>query len=155
MIPYLLLLVAFAADRLSKRWAAAYLSEHGPTTFNALFSIREAYNKGIAFGMLQGTGQLVGWLSIVVVVTLFLYLRGLPGSMRLMRSGLALVIGGALGNLVDRVTVGEVLDFIEVPLRPGVFNVADVMIQVGLILALIGAFRSGSGKDSNLPALES
>ena len=143
MIPYLLILLAFLADRISKWWAAAYLAEHGPTTFNDFFTLHETYNRGIAFGLLQGSGPLVGWFTIGIVASLLVYMMRLPREERLMRMGLALLIGGALGNLVDRVTAGEVLDFIQTPLRSGIFNVADVMIHLGLIVVLAGAFWQG------------
>lgn len=140
MIPYILLiLLAFGADRLTKWWAAAYLAEHGPTTFNAFFTLRETYNRGIAFGMFQGVGLIVGWLTIGVLIGLFVYLLRLPRQLWLMRSGVAVLIGGALGNLVDRISAGEVLDFIETPFRQAVFNVADVMIWIGMGLLLLGS----------------
>ena len=94
----------------------------------------------IAFGMFQGIGPLVGWLTIGVVVGMLIYMSRVPRSMWILRIGLALVIGGALGNLVDRITAGEVLDFIQTPLRSGIFNVADMMIHLGLILSVIGAY---------------
>ncbi|RMH00372.1 MAG: signal peptidase II [Chloroflexi bacterium] len=141
---YILILLAFLADRFSKLWAVNYLAEYGTTRFNALFTLRETYNRGIAFGLFQGVGPIVGWLTILVVLGLFVYVHTLPVNMRLMRWGLALVIGGALGNLLDRVTVGQVLDFIESPLRPGIFNVADVMINLGMILTLVGAIWQSS-----------
>jgi signal peptidase II len=140
MMPYFLILIAFLADRLSKRWAAAYLAEHGPTTLNTFFTLRETYNRGLAFGLFQGVGPLVGWLTIAVVAGMFVYLARLPRDLWLLRWGLALIIGGALGNLLDRITTGQVLDFIESPLRPGIFNVADIAINLGLLLALIGAY---------------
>ena len=59
---YLLIPLAFLADRLGKWWAAAYLAEHGPTRFNALFTLVETHNRGIAFGLFQGIGPLVGWV---------------------------------------------------------------------------------------------
>lgn len=149
MLVYLLIPLAFAADRLAKIWAAAYLSEHGPTEFNRLFSIRETYNRGIAFGLLQGVGPAVGWLSILILILLAFYLRRLPPSLSLARVGLALVIGGALGNLIDRVTAGQVLDFIQVPIRIGVFNVADVLIQVGIALSILGLFLQQGSVASN------
>ncbi len=142
MYPYLLIPLAFLADRLSKRWAAAYYAEYGPTTFHPLFRLRQTYNRGIALGLFQGIGPIIGWLTIGVVIGLFVYMVRVPREMRLLRVGLALLIGGALGNLVDRVTVGQVLDFIETPLRPGVFNVADIMIYLGLILTLVASFFS-------------
>ena len=50
--------------------------------------------------------------------------------------GLALIIGGALGNLIDRVTAGQVLDFIQVSFLPGIFNISDVMVNVGMFTSL-------------------
>jgi signal peptidase II len=141
-LPYILILLVFLADRLSKRWAAAYLGEHGPTQFNAYFSIQETYNRGIAFGMFQGVGPLVGWLTVAVVVGMFIYLARLPKEEKLMRVGLALIIGGALGNMIDRVTVGQVLDFIETPFRSGIFNVADVAINAGMVIIVLASIWS-------------
>lgn len=141
MFPYIfVILLAFLADRFSKWWAAAYLAEHGPTTFNVLFTLRETYNRGIAFGLFQGIGPLVGWLTMFIIMGMLVYLVRLPQQQWLTRLGLALIIGGALGNLVDRVIVGQVLDFIETPLRPGIFNVADIMINLGMVLLLVGAY---------------
>ena len=148
MLPYLLILVAFAADRLSKWWAAAYLADNGIARVHDLLTFYPTYNRGIAFGLFQGIGPIIGWLSILIVIGLFIYLTQVPRSMWLLRIGLALIIGGAMGNLVDRVTAGQVLDFIQTPLRPGVFNVADVMINIGVVLSLLGVFLQ---KQSPLP----
>ena len=148
MLPYLLILVAFAADRLSKWWAAAYLADNGIARVHDLLTFYPTYNRGIAFGLFQGIGPIIGWLSILIVIGLFIYLTQVPRSMWLLRIGLALIIGGAMGNLVDRVTAGQVLDFIQTPLRPGVFNVADVMINIGVVLSLLGVFLQ---KQSSLP----
>ena len=143
MLPYLLIFLAFLADRLSKWWALSFLDEDGPTQINSFLYVRETYNRGIAFGMFQGIGPIVGWLTIAVVVGMVVYLVRLPRQERIMRIGLALVIGGALGNLVDRVSAGEVLDFIQMPFRTGIFNVADMMIQLGIILVLLATLWSG------------
>jgi len=142
MFPYFLIILTFLADRFSKWWATSYLMEHGPTRINGLFSIQETYNRGIAFGMFQGIGPIIGWLTIAVVVGMFIYLVRLPKEEKLVRIGLALLIGGALGNLVDRIMVGQVLDFIETPLRSGIFNVADVAINLGMIIILLGTIWS-------------
>lgn len=135
---YLLIVAAFLLDRLSKQWAASYLAQNGTTEVTAWLTLRETYNSGVAFGLWQGIGPLVGWLSVVVVVGMFVYLLQTPPRHRLQRAGMALIIGGALGNLVDRVTSGEVLDFFETTLRAGIFNVADIMINVGLLLVVMG-----------------
>jgi signal peptidase II len=138
MLPYLLIILAFAADRLTKWWVAGSFQEHSDTRISSFFSLHPTYNSGIAFGLLQGIGPTIGWLSIAIVIGLAIYLIRVPRSMWLLRAGLALLIGGALGNLIDRVTAGEVLDFIQTSLRPGGFNLADVMIQVGVLLSLAG-----------------
>jgi signal peptidase II len=142
MLPYFIIFLVFLADRLSKWWVISYLGEHGPTRINALFSIQETYNRGIAFGMFQGIGPLVGWLTIAVVVGMLIYLVHLPKEEKLVQIGLALLIGGALGNLIDRIIVGKVLDFIVTPLRPGIFNVADVAINLGIIIILLATIWS-------------
>lgn len=139
MLPYLLIILAFAADRLTKWWVAGSFQVHSDTRVSSFFTVHPTYNSGIAFGLLQGIGPTIGWLSIAVVVGLAVYLVRVPRSMWLLRTGLALLIGGALGNLIDRVTAGQVLDFIQISLRPGVFNVADVMIQIGVLLSLAGS----------------
>lgn len=147
---YLLIPLAFLADRLGKWWAAAYLAEHGPTQFHALFKLVETYNRGIAFGLFQGVGPLVGWLTLGVLAGLLLYIHHLPREQWLARAGLAILIGGALGNLVDRIFLGEVLDFIQTPWRVGIFNVGDMMIHLGMILFILGAIfqREKKGADT-------
>lgn len=144
MYVYLLIGLTFLADRLSKGWASAFLAEHGTTRLNRLLTLRETYNEGLAFGFLQGVGKLTGWLSLLILLALFLYLWQLPRTAWLLRTGFALIIGGALGNLVDRIMVGKVLDFLDTPFQLGVFNVADVAINVGLLLCLAGIFLQDS-----------
>jgi signal peptidase II len=137
---YLVILAAFLADRASKWWMAAYFAENGPLQMTSWLSFHEVYNRGIAFGLLQGIGPLVGWLTIGVVLLLVVMMERLPRAQWLVRLGIAMMVGGALGNLVDRVFAGEVLDFIVTPLRQGVFNVADVMIHLGVYTAIVGAW---------------
>ncbi len=151
---YLLIPLAFLADRLGKWWAAAYLAEHGPTQFNALFTLVETHNRGIAFGLFQGIGPLVGWLTLGVLAWLVLYIHRLPREQWLARAGLAILVGGALGNLVDRIFLGEVLDFIQTPWRVGIFNVGDMMIHLGMILFILGAIfqREKREKDTAVAA---
>ena len=152
-LPYILIILAFVADRFSKWWAVSYLAENGPTQINPYFFVLETYNSGIAFGKFQGVGPIVGWLSIAVVFGMVFYMIRLPRQERLMRFGLAFAIGGAMGNLVDRIFVGQVLDFIQTPFRAGIFNVADVMIQLGIGLVLAATVWSGI-KSRNQEELE-
>ena len=137
--PFLVVIIAYGLDRFSKWWAADFLARNGAVELNAFFSIKEAYNRGIAFGMLQGIGPLVGWLTILVVLALTIFMVRLPAGANAMKFGLSLLIGGALGNMWDRIIHGEVLDFIVSPIRPGIFNIADVLIYVGIGICCIAA----------------
>jgi len=137
LFPYALILVVFLADRLSKQWALQFIADNGPTVINPFLTINETYNRGIAFGMFQGIGPIVGWLTIGVVVFMFVVLVKTPLSDRLMRWGLALIIGGALGNQVDRLVAKQVLDFIKIPVWDGYLNVADIAINAGMILLIV------------------
>jgi signal peptidase II len=125
---------------VAKLWAAAFLAENGTTVVHPWLTIRETYNRGVAFGLFQGIGPVVGWLTISVVIVMIYYLWRLPSRQWISRLGLALLIGGASGNLVDRVVAGQVLDFLDTVLRPGIFNVADVLINSGMILLLLALF---------------
>jgi signal peptidase II len=137
LFPYFLILIVFLSDQLSKRWALAFLSENGLTVINPFLTIGETYNRGIAFGLFQGVGPAIGWLTIGVVIFMFVMLAKTPVSDRLMRWGLALIIGGALGNQVDRLVAQQVLDFIRIPFWNGFLNVADVAINTGMVLLIL------------------
>jgi signal peptidase II len=138
-MPYILIIVIFLADRLSKIWAADFLAANGPTQVHPYLTIQETYNRGIAFGLFQGVGPVVGWLTIGVVIGLFVYMMRLPRELWLVRTGMALIIGGALGNLIDRVWAGEVLDFIQSSLLWGIVNIADISINIGMVVMIIGS----------------
>lgn len=138
VFPLLIISLAFFADRLSKWWALQFLGENGQVEVGTLLTIQETYNRGLAFGLLQGAGPVIGWLSILIVAAMLVYIARLPREMWVARLGMALIIGGALGNMLDRIVAGRVLDFIVTPIRPGVFNVADVLINVGMVICILG-----------------
>lgn len=104
-------------------------------------TIIHSTNTGAAFGLLRGSGQIVLLASLVVVVVMmawFFYTRKHMGAGSFV--GLGLIIGGALGNLLDRVFRGRVVDFIDIHWWP-VFNVADMAIVAGVIIVLVGYAR--------------
>lgn len=100
-------------------------------------SLEYTENRGVAFGLLTGLGPLVAALPLLViaaVVVLFLMSVAPP---RWQSAGVGLLIGGAIGNLVDRVRLGYVTDFISVGRWPN-FNVADSAITVGAVTLIVG-----------------
>ncbi len=120
------------------------------------FSITRVHNTGAAFGMLNGTDLPMKTLILALVATgaligLALYAASLPADQRITRFGLALIIGGAAGNLIDRITLGYVVDFVDVYAGTWhfwAFNVADAAITAGvtlMILDLLGVGRRVPG----------
>lgn len=103
-------------------------------------------NTGIAFGLLSGASGAVGALAALTALFLLFYNRGRWQTSRLVRIGLGMVLGGAIGNLVDRARLGYVVDFLELPYWP-VFNIADACIVVGGALLAWSALRRGSGSE--------
>lgn len=96
-------------------------------------------NTGVAFGMLQGMNPVFIVLAFVVSGMIIFYYQKLLREDWLLKLALMLELGGAVGNLVDRIRFGHVIDFISVG-NFAVFNVADSCITVGVIVLLIGVF---------------
>ena len=105
-------------------------------------------NPGVAFGFLPEAGAVVVVLTVVALVALLAYFT-LRARRPLLWLPTGLLLGGAVGNLVDRVRIGSVVDFIDLPLWPA-FNVADAAIVIGvlaLLYVLEGSEREGEGGD--------
>jgi signal peptidase II len=136
VLPVIAVLV-FAADRLSKYWVVTHLELNTAwapiPALERLFVFRYATNTGAAFGIFPDWGSVFALIAVVVVVIIVLYYRHLPQGQWLLRVGLGLQLGGALGNLWDRVRIGHVTDFIDFHIWP-VFNVADLSIVSGVVI---------------------
>lgn len=135
-------------DQLSKLWiVSSYPIGFEHEVIRGLFRLVHTRNRGVAFGMLGSSGPAVqvGLLALVVVVVGFIIWQLANGGARgLAAVGLALVLGGACGNLVDRLARGEVVDFLLVYVVAGhreltwpAFNVADSAISVGAGLVIL------------------
>ena len=142
--------LTFALDVWTKRWATATLANRDSIPVLGDF-LRLTYtrNSGVAFGLGAGTNFPFYLFSLLAAAAiLVLFLRGrVQGRVR--EVALALIFGGALGNLVDRITTGLVVDFIEIGVRHWrfpVFNVADSAVTVGVALfALAWTRRQDEG----------
>ncbi len=107
-------------------------------------------NTGAAFGILEGAGPLLIVTSVVGVALILVYLFNPGMASPLVRAGLALMLGGAIGNLIDRAGDGRVTDFIKFPEWPA-FNVADSAITIGVIIliwALVTQTQTGPEGDA-------
>jgi signal peptidase II len=134
-------------DQLTKWWAVSTLADGHTVDVVGSLRFNLAYNSGMAFSRGRGAGQYIAVLAVVVVVVLLASLRR-SGSL-LSTVGLGLVIGGAIGNVLDRLfragegfLGGEVVDFIDLQWWP-VFNVADMAITVGGVILVVGSIVAG------------
>jgi len=129
-----------AADQASKSWAVHRLSS-GSVHVAWKLDLVLGYNSGSSFSLAQGWGSLLAVLAVVFVVVLLASAR--RAQTTLMAVALGLIVGGALGNLVDRVARShhQVVDFVALHFWP-TFNVADSCIVVGAILAGVALWRT-------------
>lgn len=97
------------------------------------------YNSGAAFGMFQGAGLLFTVLAIVVSGLILYYYPRIRAEDWILRLAMWLQLGGAIGNLIDRLTLGQVTDFISIGTFP-VFNIADSSITISVIVLLLGGW---------------
>jgi signal peptidase II len=109
-------------------------------------------NDGIAFGLFQGIPQLFTITSLVIVAgAIYFYLHHLPENDRWLPIMLGLIVGGALGNVIDRLRFGYVVDFIKtLGGRFPVFNVADSAVVIGILLMALHMFFADAPRDRRL-----
>lgn len=133
--------LALAADLLSKRLVLATLLPQERHEILPFLALQRTSNRGVAFGLLSGrTGLILGAAAVSFLVILLYFLL----EPRPVLGGLAggLLVGGSLGNFVERLAAGSVTDFLKLPHWP-TFNLADCFILAGVALVAVGLFLPG------------
>ena len=157
------LLAVFALDQLSK----VLVVEHIPYgTYNSpapipvidgFFYLVHIGNTGAAWGMFQGFGLILAIFALITIASIFLLRRMLSLHLKIMQRVFGMLIGGILGNLYDRMTIGHVVDFIDIHLpfyRWPAFNIADSAICVGVVCYIYLSFRIDSKKKAETSTTE-
>ena len=144
--------IIFLMDQFTKFLVRELLPFGYSYPFDGFFRITHTHNTGSAFGILQGQNTPLIFVSFVGIFVLVMIYRSQPRATNLLRTSLALQIGGAFGNLLDRLRLGSVTDFIDVGAWP-VFNLADASIVTGLILLGWLLLRPGA-RNSDSPVVE-
>ncbi|NMA95762.1 MAG: signal peptidase II [Clostridiales bacterium] len=132
----IIILAIIALDQITKHWAANHLQQKGTmVVIKDIFSFTYVENRGAAFGILQNQRWLFIGLTIIVCIGMVYYLYTNQDFNLIMKLGLYFILGGAIGNLIDRIYNGYVVDmfhftFINFP----VFNVADCFVVIGTII---------------------
>jgi signal peptidase II len=138
------------ADLATKEWVTQSLHYGESREITPFFNLVLVHNSGAAFSFLAGAGGWQRWfftgIAIAISVVIVWMLRK-PGNPPLLNAALALVLGGAIGNLFDRVTLGYVVDFVQLHAAGHsfpAFNVADSAITVGVAMLVWDGVRPGA-----------
>lgn len=142
--------VVLVADQITKLWAEAALPAYRPVPVLPSLNLTLSYNRGAAFSLLAEQGGWQRWLfsglALAVSGYLLWWLHDLRQGQRLQALALALILGGAVGNLIDRLVYGHVIDFIDVYYGRWhwpVFNIADSAITIGAALLIVALLLEG------------
>jgi len=129
-------IIILAMDMATKYWAYNYLREVGsiPVIEN-VFHLTYVENRGAAFGILQDQRWIFIVATIATLIFILWYVRQMEPEIKLLKIGLNLIFVGAIGNLIDRIYLGFVIDFIDFRVWP-VWNVADMAIVVGTAITI-------------------
>jgi signal peptidase II len=142
ILPFLVATGVVGFDQASKLWITENVGYHESLVvlpvLDGWLNITKMHNSGAAFGILPQANLLFIFIAITVVIVIVLYYRYLPADGLMVRMSLGLQLGGALGNLIDRLRFGYVIDFVAVGVTHAwpvtTFNVADFSIVSGVII---------------------
>jgi signal peptidase II len=147
--------VVVLVDQVTKAMVRAVIPLHGSRTIvPGLLDFTHVQNSGAAFGILNAAdfpykAAVIALIATAALVSIAVFAAGVSPHQRLARVGLALILGGAAGNLVDRLTAGSVVDFVDVywaQYHFWAFNVADSAITVGVIGMMLDMLGVGNGE---------
>lgn len=124
--------LGFFVDQLTKYFVRKHMAVGELREFFGLVKLHHVHNTGIAFGLFKGAGVVVIAATAIIALGVFVYVLRLPAMRWSILIAAAGIAGGAAGNLLDRLRLSFVTDFLEVPHWP-TFNVADCLIVVGVI----------------------
>ena len=136
-------------DQVSKWLMVTWLSLYETVIVMPYFNLTMVHNEGAAFSFLAQAGGWQRWffigLALIISVVLLVWLAKLKPTEKLEAISLSLILGGALGNVIDRISYGYVIDFIDLYIGHNhwpVFNIADSAICIGAILLVADSFKS-------------
>lgn len=142
MVYFIIAILVLALDRLTKWAIVNYMDLYESIPIiDGWLHITSSRNRGAAFGILQNKTIFLVILTILVAIFIIYYIYKVHKTQKLFAFSLALILGGAVGNLIDRATTGAVVDFIDVRIiNFAIFNVADSAIVIGTALILVDIF---------------
>ena len=146
-------------DQVTKFLAETLLTFHQPVPVLSWFNLLLTYNTGAAFSFLADAGGWQRWfflgLGLLISIGLIVWLRRLQPTEKWLAAALALILGGAIGNLIDRAWLGQVIDFIQLYYQRWywpAFNIAHSAITVGAVLLVLDSLWPNRASNPNTPA---
>lgn len=139
--------VVVAADQLTKEVVRGALEPRESHEIFPGFSFTRVRNEGIAFGLFPGRQAAVAILTVVALCAIAIALAGLVNRNATVAAGAGLLVGGSIGNLIDRLAHGAVTDFLD-PARWPAFNLADIGIVTGAALIVLGLMQDGEARET-------
>jgi len=134
VMPFFVAAIVFSLDRFTKIAALRALDlGQSIIAIPGALRITLVLNDGAAFGLFKGKSVFFVFISLAVIIAIVAYLIKSRPMDRTVSIGLGLILGGALGNLADRIVIGRVIDFIDLGIWP-VFNIADSCITIGAVV---------------------
>lgn len=137
--------LVLAADQIAKQVVVDEVARGERQDFLLFLDLVNVRNTGVAFGALQGGGVIVG-VVVAVALTALLVFFARNATRPLAWLPVGLLLGGALGNALDRIRLGAVVDYLKLPNWPA-FNLADVAITVGVVLLIVVLERAARADD--------
>ena len=142
-ISLIFLFISFITDQISKFWILNYLGENNVKSLGPFIDLYLVWNNGISYGWFSAYNGRIIIIVISVFICIYLTYMLIQTTSKLYVYSLGLLLGGALGNIVDRVIHGKVIDFIALHYQKHywyIFNIADMWITIGIIIILINTF---------------
>jgi len=153
MLFYLIAFLVTVGDQIIKIFVHQhmYLGQSIPI-INDIIKITYVQNTGAAFSLFVGFSPYLAVVGIVVVAAVIYFHYQIPKGSYVLQLSLAFVLGGSLGNLVDRILYSFVIDYLDITIWP-VFNLADLMINIGVIMLIYKLFEKEENEkeDKNVP----
>lgn len=149
LISTVIAVVLIAIDQIVKNWAEEVLTKGEIAVIEDVLYFKYAENTGVAFSMFSDSRwMLIGVTSVMLIVVLAFFLSGKVTD-KLEQFSLALILAGGVGNLIDRISLGYVIDFIDVRIiNFAIFNIADICICVGAFLLCVAVYISDKKETS-------
>lgn len=136
-------LLSIALDRITKIWIDRSLHPgESIRVLDNMLWITYVRNKGVVFGLFSGLAPVLSIISFIALLIFLVFYGKIPYRNLDVQAGCGMIIGGAIGNLIDRMAFGYVMDFIDIRVWP-VFNVSDIAICIGIGLILLRLVRQG------------